>query len=297
MTTDLSSSSTAALLQSVAGLSASSKALERMLDDFFAAMAERGMGAPIMLKKTIERSQSDLQAVRSSSERVMDELQQLQELLRTLTLLTSSLELDQVLDGVMDTVVTLTGAERAYLMLYTQEGGFSTRAARNWDREDIDSTDVKFSRSVVNLAIKQGEAIITDNAQTDERFGQMNSILVQQLRSILCIPLLIRGRVVGVLYADNRFQYGIFKRELLPLLTAFGTQAAIAIENARVYGDVRDGLAKAEREISRLRIEIDEAKREREVKAIVESRSFSELRARAEAMRERRQKKLNELPK
>jgi GAF domain-containing protein len=46
-----------------------------------------------------------------------------------------------------------------------------------------------------------------------------------------------------VLYADNRFHKGIFKPEMLQLLTAFGTQAAIAIDNARRYGDVREGLA------------------------------------------------------
>jgi GAF domain-containing protein len=75
---------------------------------------------------------------------------------------------------------------------------------------------------------------------------------------------------------------------MLQLLTAFGTQAAIAIDNARRYGDVREGLAEAKREISMLRIAIDEAKRQQDVSNIVGSDSFKELRARARAIRNRR---------
>jgi GAF domain-containing protein len=191
----------------------------------------------------------------------------------------------------MDSVVSLTGAERAYLMLYDNTGKLEIRAARNWDKETINDMDAQFSQSIVNAAIRQGEAIITDNAQTDERFGEAKSIMVQQLRSILCIPLTIRGETVGILYADNRFQQGIFHNEDLPLLTAFGTQAAISIKNARKYGVVREGLKVAEEEIVRLKIEIDEAKRQQDVQRIVESSSFDELRSRALEMRQRRLRK------
>jgi GAF domain-containing protein len=75
---------------------------------------------------------------------------------------------------------------------------------------------------------------------------------------------------------------------MLPLMTAFGTQAAIAIDNARRYGDVREGLAEAKREIYMLRIAIDEAKRQQDVKRIVDSDAFKEIRARAQAIRDRR---------
>jgi GAF domain-containing protein len=201
------------------------------------------------------------------------------------------LELDEVLETVMDKVVTLTGAERAYLMLHKEGQPLSIRAARNWDQETIGEQDALFSRSVVQAAVDEKRAIITDNAQTDTRFGHQASILAQQVRSILCIPLYMQEQLVGVLYADNRFHKGIFTDDMLPVLTAFGTQAAIAIRNARQYGNVKQHLAAAEQEIQRLRIAIDETKRQREVARIVDSDTFKELRSQAEAIRKRRRQR------
>lgn len=233
----------------------------------------------------------DVEALQSSSTQAVVEIQRSQELVRTLNVITSSLELDHVLENVMDSVVSLTGAERAYLMLYDDAGELEIRAARNWSKETIDEGEAQFSRSIVNAAIEQREAIITDNAQTDERFGEAKSIMVNQLRSILCIPLMIRGETVGILYADNRFQQGIFRKKDLPLLTAFGTQAAISIKNARQYGVVREGLKDAEEEIIRLKIEIDGSKRQQDVERIVGSTSFEELRSKAQQFRQRREKR------
>jgi GAF domain-containing protein len=269
-------------------LSGTINELNRLLDGFFINTGNMGVHPSIKLYQAKEKAGQDLEYVEQNSRKVIVQLDQLQALTRTAALITSSLELDEVLEAVMDTVVELTGAERAYLMLYQNNEDPEIRAARNWDKETIGDKDVRFSSSILRAAIDQGQPIITDNAQTDARFGGEASIVAQQLRSILCIPLKIRGRLVGVLYADNRFHKGIFKPEMLQLLTAFGTQAAIAIDNARRYGDVREGLAEAKREISMLRIAIDEAKRQQDVSKIVGSDSFKELRARAQAIRNRR---------
>jgi GAF domain-containing protein len=173
--------------------------------------------------------------------------------------------------------------------LQQEDSGHKIRAARNWDRENIGESDAQCSRSIVNAAIEEGKAIITDNAQTDSRFGGMESILAQQVRSILCIPLTLHGRLVGVLYADNRFHMGVFREEMLPILTAFGNQAAIAIDNARAFGTVKEGLAEAKREINLLRIAIDDSKSQRDVNRIIGSDAFQDLRARAQAIRSRRE--------
>jgi len=99
------------------------------------------------------------------------QLEQLDELLRTFTLITSSLELDHVLEDVMDTVIRLTGAERAYLMLSDKDTGeLNLSVARNWDKENIADSDAVFSRSIVNQALKEGQAILATNAQADDRF-------------------------------------------------------------------------------------------------------------------------------
>ena len=277
-----------ALTQQLDELSGTITELSRLLDGFFISTGNMGVHPSIKLYQTKEKAEQDLESVEYNGRKVVVQLDQLQALTRTSALITSSLELDEVLEAVMDTVVDLTGAERAYLMLHQNNEDPEIRAARNWDKETIGDKDVRFSSSILRAAIDEGQPIITDNAQTDTRFGGEASIVAQQLRSILCIPLKIRGRLVGVLYADNRFHKGIFKPEMLQLLTAFGTQAAIAIDNARRYGDVKEGLAEAKREINMLRIAIDTAKRQQDVSNIVASDSFKELRARAQAIRNRR---------
>src|SRR5690606_14838160 len=133
-------------------------------------------------------------------------------------------DLDQVLQEVMDTVIRLTGAERAYLMLRDRATGeLDIAVARNWDRENIADSEAVFSRSVVTQALEEGQAIITTNAAADDRFQNAKSIVSNQLRSILCIPLMLHGQATGVLYADNRVTQDVFRQEEIPLLTVFGT--------------------------------------------------------------------------
>jgi GAF domain-containing protein len=272
-------------------LAGSVEEFNRLLNVFLGTVASMGLNPSLKMVGAHQQALSDLEETNRHGRQAIGQLKQLQALTRTSTLLTSSLELDEVLETVMDTVVDLTGAERAYLMLHKEGRPLSIRAARNWDHETIGEQDVLFSGSVVEAAIQEKKAIITDNAQTDSRFGHQASILAQQVRSILCIPLYMQDQLVGVLYADNRFHKGIFSNEMLPVLTAFGTQAAIAIRNARQYGNVKQNLAAAEQEIQRLRIAIDETKRQREVARIVDTDAFKELRSQAEAIRKRRRER------
>jgi GAF domain-containing protein len=275
--------------QDLDSLSTSLGELNLLMEKFFDSTASVGVYPTDKLYDAKARTQTLLEHTKRTGRSAVEQLEQLQALTRILALITSSLELEEVLETVMDTIVELTGAERAYLMLHQENKRPSIRAARNWDKENIGQQDAEFSNSIVNAAIEQGEPIITDNAQTDDRFGGAASILAQQVRSILCIPLKQHGRLVGVLYADNRFHMGVFREDMLPILTAFGNQAAIAIDNARVFGTVREGLAEAKREIRILKIAIDDAKRQRDVNRIVASDSFNDLRARAKAIRARRQ--------
>jgi adenylate cyclase len=155
----------------------------------------------------------------------------------------SSLELDEVLCIVMDTIVRLTGAERGFLMLHNEQGDLAIRVARNWEHESIDPSEYAISRTIVNRVVALGNAVLTTNAQEDPRFGNQESIILQGLRSILCAPLKVKGTLIGEIYADNRIRSGIFTERERNLLAAFANQAAVAIENARLFESVKHTLA------------------------------------------------------
>jgi PAS domain S-box-containing protein len=151
----------------------------------------------------------------------------------------SFLKLDDVLRIVMDTIVRLTGAERGFLMLRDFKGEMAIHIARNWERETLAASESAISRTVVNKVLGEGKPVLTTNALQDPRFDNQESVIAHNLRSILCVPLSVKGELIGVIYADNRVRTGLFTRTELNLLSAFANQAAVAIENARLFESVR----------------------------------------------------------
>ncbi len=186
-----------------------------------------------------------LPRLRSSSTQLAQELQdqqrersELAALFHVTQLVNSSLDLDQVLNQVMDQIIQLTKAERGYLMLINDQGELEFRTARNVDRETIEGSSFDISRTIVQRVAEQGTPVVTTNAQEDPRFSAQESVVSYNLRSILCVPLRVKGKVTGVIYADNRIKSGLFGDRHRDLLTAFANQAAIAIENARLFANV-----------------------------------------------------------
>ncbi len=155
----------------------------------------------------------------------------------------SSLELDEVLRIVMDNIVELTRAERGFLMLRDDNGVMVTRMARNWGQESINPSELTISSTIVQRVINSGEPVITTNAQEDQRFVGQESIVAFNLRSILCVPLKVKNDLIGVIYTDNRIRTGIFSEVESDLLVAFANQAAVAIDNARLFSSLRQTLA------------------------------------------------------
>jgi adenylate cyclase len=151
----------------------------------------------------------------------------------------STLELDEVLQIVMDTIVRLTEAERGFLMLRNERGEMETRIARNWEQESINKSEFAISRTIIERVINGGEAVLTTNAREDPRFGGQESIIAFNLRSILCVPLMVKTDLIGVIYTDNRIRTGIFSEADRDLMTAFANQAAVAIENARLFSSLK----------------------------------------------------------
>ncbi len=157
----------------------------------------------------------------------------------------SSLDLTEVLNQVMDAIIQLTGAERGFLMLVEDSGdGLKTAVARNVDQTAIDTHQGKISRTVVQRAIAAKEGILTNNAQEDDRFSGQESVVGYQLRSIMCAPLRARNQILGAVYVDNRLMSGVFKQDDLDLLITFTNQAAIAIDNARLFTQTDQALAR-----------------------------------------------------
>jgi len=168
-------------------------------------------------------------------------------------LLGSSLDVRTVLDQVMDAILQLTGAERGFIMLRDDDGEITVTTARNLDQQTLTSEHFRYSQTIVNQVLDSGEPVLTTNAAEDPRFSTRASIVSQSLRSIMATPLRARGRVIGVVYVDNRVVANLFQEDDLAALDAFAGQAAIAIDNARLFGATDQELQARIEELTQLR--------------------------------------------
>ena len=157
--------------------------------------------------------------------------------------LSASLNLDETLRIVMDSAIRLTRAERGFLMLLDEADALNFRLARDAHGDPLHEDQFEISRTVVQEVARSGTPVVTTDARSDPRFAKQDSVVQYSLRSILAVPLKARGQITGVLYVDNKARNALFTRDELDLLSAFAGQAAIAIENARLYTQTDQALA------------------------------------------------------
>ncbi len=207
-------------------------------------LRQRGLALTPEILTGLDALTGDLRRLADFLQPVYIELEQLTALAQTTALINSSLDLNQVLNEVMDTVIRLTGAERGYIVLRDEDSGeLEFRVARNLDRETLERGEFIVSRTVVRQVAETGQPVLTTNAQADPAYSTQESVVIHALRSILCVPLVLKDRVTGVVYVDNRVKDGVFREKELHLLTAFANQAAIAIENARLFAHAQAALS------------------------------------------------------
>jgi PAS domain S-box-containing protein len=217
--------------------------LNQLVDLLREEINRGGAPMPVRVGQCLIQLSGSISRLNRQVTRHDEELKSMRALAKIGQVVNSSLDLVEVLKIVMDTLVRLTGAERGFLMLRDEKGHLTTRIARNWEKESIDESEFAISRTVVNRVVSEGLPVLTTNAQEDPRFGGQESIIAYNLRSILCVPLKVKGEITGVIYTDNRIRTGLFTEAERELLMAFADQAAVAIENARLFESVRQTLA------------------------------------------------------
>jgi len=178
-------------------------------------------------------------------------VEQQQLLLSLVQTLNSSLVLSQVLEQVLDAVLRITRADRGFLLLaeepaddagFESVAGLRLRVARRRG-EALPLTESQgISRSVVRRAVETGQIVATGNAVADPALRMAQSVILMDLRMIVCIPLASPraeggsgSAVLGALYVDNQETAAPFSPESLKTAEALARHASLAIENARLF--------------------------------------------------------------
>ena len=142
-------------------------------------------------------------------------------------------DVETVLEKVMDLIFEYLPVDRGFLLL-EEDDGLKLRISRLKSSSRMTTDGAPYSRTIVDMVVRQKVAVLTSDAQTDERFEAGMSIRMQQIRSAMCAPLWSRDSVIGVIHVDSPMHVGSFTEKDLDLLTALANFAAVAIERARL---------------------------------------------------------------
>jgi len=160
-----------------------------------------------------------------------------------------------VLNRVLDVAIRRLRAERGMILLLDPiTSHLRTRVVRNINEDAGDSK--RSPQSIVKEVIQGGQSIMSADARADSRFTESESVIAENILSILCVPLIIRDRIAGAIYVDHRQARHLFSQKDLSFLEAFADQAAIAIENARLYEELEEARTRLSLENETLRREV-----------------------------------------
>ena len=168
-----------------------------------------------------------------------DKDHELEAVLSIIRKINTSLILPEVLSMVIDHAIRIAHAERGFLMLADKENHLQYIVGHDKDRNVINSKNFQVSDSVLEDVFRTGESFCIEDALHDERFDQRQSIVDLKLQTIMCAPLKTQDAIIGVVYLDSRIIQAVNRDEVLRLFEILAGQAAIAIQNARLYEDLK----------------------------------------------------------
>lgn len=148
-------------------------------------------------------------------------------------------DLKQLLENLLQLIMENIPASRGYVFLLQRDTGNLVPYARRPNHVTDDDAEIVVSQTILQTAVRQKSSIISSDALVDERFIHSRSVAQLAVRSAMCVPLMNRGNVLGIVYVDSTSEANLFSRKDLALLSAVALKAGIAVDNARLYEDLR----------------------------------------------------------
>jgi 3',5'-cyclic-nucleotide phosphodiesterase len=157
--------------------------------------------------------------------------------------LMQSLNMKEVMERILHYILELLKRiDRGVIILIDQDTGKPSDVI-SIIKSDKDECKAAYSRTIVERVIKDKTPVSMLDTLEEKEINLSESIRVSGIRSIMCVPLISRSKVMGVIYVDSVNKPHGFRKEDLDLLTALSSPAAVAIENSLLYSKYREGMA------------------------------------------------------
>ncbi|MDF5728958.1 MAG: AAA family ATPase [Rhizonema sp. PD38] len=213
---------------------------------------------PDLLSQRSRATQATNASVTSSGNLSGDALD-LAALIKASQAISSEIVLDQLLSSWMNILLENTGAQKGYLLLEI-EGQLRIEASGEADSGHVTVLqslpfEQHLSKSIINYVIHTCDSIVLNHAAQDGDF--VNDVYIQQhqSKSILCMPLMSKEQLKGVVYLENNLTTNAFTRDRLEIVKVLSAQAIISIENAQLYSKIlksEQALRESERKLMQI---------------------------------------------
>jgi putative nucleotidyltransferase with HDIG domain len=150
-------------------------------------------------------------------------------------------DLQLLLDNLLAIIMESIPASRGFVFLIQRDTGALIPYARRPPAPEggtDDDGEIVVSQTIIQTAVRQKSSIISSDALVDERFMHSRSVTALDVRSAMCAPLVSRGNVLGIVYVDSH-KANSFTRRDLALFSALALKVGVAVDNARLYDDLR----------------------------------------------------------
>ncbi len=231
------------------GAVAKANQLERELPGLASADLSRGGSSALSMTDLADLTLRDFQTHQNSveSSEFNDRVLDTTTVLRAAQTISSEIVLDRVLTKLLRLALEHAGAQKACMLLRTEgrlqveaiagvDGGATRRVTPPEPLEVSQDVPV----SVVQFVTRTNKSLVLSDATQEDVFTQDPYIKRMQPLSVLCLPIIHRGEVTGVLYVEHRWLTGVFTAQRVEVLALLASQAAISIENARLYADLQN---------------------------------------------------------
>jgi Nif-specific regulatory protein len=153
-------------------------------------------------------------------------------------LINLNLEKEDFADRLLDLIIDVTQAERGLLFLMQGERLFPA-AARNVDHTTLEDAQ-SISKTVIRQVRKRAEPIICADALSDSRFVSSNSVMLNKIRSLVCVPLRVEDKVIGTIYLDSRINSNVFVDDDKNLLISVANLLAATIDRSFAFKKMQE---------------------------------------------------------
>ncbi len=168
--------------------------------------------------------------------------------------ISQEIELEKLLASLMQIAITNAGATSGYLIIYQHQKWLVVAQAGEGEIKMLDIPLAQYEeipRSLIYSVIRNRTTVVFDRLGASGQFAGDPYIITHQPKSVLCTPISKQGKTLGILYLENHLTVGAFTSDRVEILQLLSSQAAISLENARLYQEIENYSHTLEAEVER----------------------------------------------